>query len=404
MSKRLIISSLLASSFCAPGVASAYEWLPPWMPDTAAVPFAFSSSTLGNTIGVAGLLKGLGQPQAGLIGAGLISDKGSNMTFIGYNNFQVGNAWLLGFDAYNASYSDYIYHLGSAGDNDSLYSQKTVTDAEEAQYHFTMRYIIPWGAAAFKGARAAYEPKRRIQGASPATSGISTVKFEPFLSERSLSSSNDSAPDSTWGVNLGFEWDNRNDVRNPSLGAKLKLNIAHAPDSGNDNTWTKVEIEQSHYFSLGKVDDVFSRQVLAFDMYVADTPTWNRCGSGTCERPPEYAGVSLGGLYHLRGYSANRYHGRSAVHYSLEYRVMPEWQPLQSWPIFNWYDVPWWQWVAFVDAGRVADEFSIQELHRDMKYNLGGGIRFQVEGIVVRTEMAFGDEENMFRVMINQPF
>ena len=83
---------------------------------------------------------------------------------------------------------------------------------------------------------------------------------------------------------------------------------------------------------------------------------------------------------------------------------MPEWQPLQSWPIFNWYDVPWWQWVAFVDAGRVADEFSIQELHRDMKYNLGGGIRFQVEGIVVRTEMAFGDEENMFRVMINQPF
>lgn len=71
---------------------------------------------------------------------------------------------------------------------------------------------------------------------------------------------------------------------------------------------------------------------------------------------------------------------------------------------FNWYDVPWWQWVAFVDAGRVADEFSIQELHRDMKYNLGGGIRFQVEGIVVRTEMAFGDEENMFRVMINQPF
>lgn len=216
------------------------------------------------------------------------------MTFIGYNNFQVGNAWLLGFDAYNASYSDYIYHLGSAGDNDSQYSQKTVTDAKEAQYHFTMRYIIPWGAAAFKGARAAYEPKRRIQGASPATSGISTIKFEPFLSERSLSSSNDSAPDSTWGVNLGFEWDNRNDVRNPSLGAKLKLNIAHAPDSGNDNTWTKVEIEQSHYFSLGKVDDVFSRQVLAFDMYVADTPTWNRCGSGTCERPPEYAGVSLG--------------------------------------------------------------------------------------------------------------
>ena len=83
---------------------------------------------------------------------------------------------------------------------------------------------------------------------------------------------------------------------------------------------------------------------------------------------------------------------------------MPDWQPLEEWPIFNLYDVPWWQWVAFIDVGRVADEFSLSTLHEEMKWSSGGAIRFQVEGIVVRTEMSKGSEESLFRVMINQPF
>ncbi len=83
---------------------------------------------------------------------------------------------------------------------------------------------------------------------------------------------------------------------------------------------------------------------------------------------------------------------------------MPDWQPLEDWPVFEWYDVPWWQWVAFVDVGRVADDYDLAELHRDMKWSVGGAVRFQVEGIVVRTEMAWGSEDSLFRVMINQPF
>lgn len=34
----------------------------------------------------------------------------------------------------------------------------------------------------------------------------------------------------------------------------------------------------------------------------------------------------------------------------------------------------------------------------------GGAVRFQVEGIVVRAELARGGDEGTFRVMINQPF
>lgn len=83
---------------------------------------------------------------------------------------------------------------------------------------------------------------------------------------------------------------------------------------------------------------------------------------------------------------------------------MPDWQPLQNWPIFDLYNVPWWQWVVFTDVGRVADEYNLATLHQDMRSSFGGAIRFQIEGIVVRTEMAWSSEESVFRVMVNQPF
>ncbi|EAR53895.1 hypothetical protein SKA34_16093 [Photobacterium sp. SKA34] len=39
-----------------------------------------------------------------------------------------------------------------------------------------------------------------------------------------------------------------------------------------------------------------------------------------------------------------------------------------------------------------------------MKWSAGGTIRFQVEGVVVRTEITWGSEESTSRVMVNQPF
>ena len=84
--------------------------------------------------------------------------------------------------------------------------------------------------------------------------------------------------------------------------------------------------------------------------------------------------------------------------------MLPEWQPLEDIPLINYYDLPWWQWVAFAEVGRVADEYDIKTLHTDMKWSLGGAVRFQVEGIVVRAELARGGDEGTFRVMINQPF
>lgn len=165
-----------------------------------------------------------------------------------------------------------------------------------------------------------------------------------------------------------------------------------------------MALHNSQYWDIGPLNDFFNKQVLAFSVYTADTPTWNNCSNNQCQRPPEYESVKLGGLFRLRSFTAGRFHGRSAISYTAEYRVMPEWQPLGSWPVFSLYNVPWWQWVAFTDVGRVADEYNLKTLHEDMKWSAGGAIRFQVEGVVVRTEVAWGSEDSIFRVMVNQPF
>jgi outer membrane protein assembly factor BamA len=401
--KQLFLRSAtgLALFLISPYVFSESDIWPNSLPETAAVPFMYSSESLGTTIGVAGVMKGVGQPQATLFAAGMYSSKGSYLTYLSSDNNQVGHSWLFGANAYNASFKDMDYYIGTAGSNNSHQSDEVFTDSTEAQYHLTANYILPIGNAKDIGAQAAYTPNRKVKSGNPFDSGVSSIELSPFYYSRTLSDVSDwDEPESNWGMKVNFDWDNRNSVRNTTNGSRTELDFTYSPETSSQEEWWTWEFQQSAFFDLGGIGNVIKKQVLAFDFYLADTPSWEE----GAHQPPEYAGIKLGGLYRLRSYGGGRFHGRSAVHYSAEYRVMPDWQPLEDWPIFNLYDVPWWQWVAFVDTGRVADEFSLSTLHDDLRWSAGGAIRFQVEGIVVRTEMAWGSEENVFRVMINQPF
>lgn len=376
---------------------------PNWVPESAVVPFAFTSDSLGNAIGIAGIAKGVLQPQMSVLATGFYTDKNSFMTYGSVANYQTDNNWLLGFELYQGNYVDSNYYLGEQGSNDSNVGDVTVTTGKEAKYRASFRYVFPWGEGEKQGTQAGYTPSRDISGKTPFESGVSSLNIQPFFSTRKLDVTFEE-PQQTWGVAVQFDWDNRNDTRNPTQGSKTSVNMTYSPQYRDDESWATVSLENSHYWDLGPINDLFNKQVFALSLYTADTPTWNQCSSGHCNRPSEYEGIKLGGLYRLRSYTSGRFHGRSAVSYSAEYRVMPEWQPLGDWPIFNLYQVPWWQWVAFVDVGRVADEYDLKTLHRDMKWSAGGAIRFQVEGIVVRTEMAWGSGESLFRVMVNQPF
>ncbi len=365
--------------------------------DSAFLPFYFSTETLGNTVGIAGVAKGVGQPQAALFGAALYTDKKSYVTFLSAFNYALTDQLLVSSQLYKAQFNQNPYYIGDQGNNDSVASDKTITNGLEQNYEVEFKYLLPWGNVAQNGLLGVFQPIRDVSFASPLESGVSSISLTPFYSSRRLDINN--TTEKSTGFELIFDWDNRDSVRNPTKGSHTALTTTVGAQSWqSEDRWTKVEFQNSQYYALGPLGDLFDQQVLAFDFYTADTPNWNN------ERPPEQEQVSLGGLYRLRGYTSGRFHGRSAVHYSAEYRVIPEWQPLDEIPLINYYDLPWWQWVFFAEAGRVADQYDLKTLHKDMKWNLGGAVRFQVEGIVVRAEYAQGADEGTFRVMINQPF
>ena len=398
MKKRLFsVLAFSASLFLSPQIVAKEK-------DSAFVPFYFSTETLGSTVGLAGVAKGVGQPQAALFGMGLYSEKDSYVGFLSAFNYALSSNLLFSTQMYQARFNDNPYYLGDQGSNSSSTEDKTVTNGDEENYKLEFKYLLPWGNVREHGLIGAFQPVRDVSFASPVDSGVSSIIFTPFYSSRELDIYNEKKEEAT-GFSLTFDWDNRDSVRNTTRGSHTSFDLTTGAESlQSEDLWLKWEFQNSQYYSLGPLGDWFDQQVLAFDFYTADTPTWNKCDGAVCARPPEQEQARLGGLYRLRGYTAGRYHGRSAIHYSAEYRVLPDWQPLDDIPLINYYDLPWWQWVAFAEVGRVADDYDLKTLHEDMKWNVGGAVRFQVEGIVVRAEMAKGTDEGTFRVMINQPF
>ena len=394
-------AALSAFFIACPLVSYADGW-PSWQPETAAVPFVFSTESMGLTVGGAGVIKGVGQPQAAVLGAGVVSDKGSWIGYLGASNFQLGRRFLFGLEGYDSEFVGFEYYLGDAAKNDGVQSEAIIASSRESLYRFSARYVLPLGAGTYQGAKAAYWPTRTITGSNPVDSGVTSIEVQPFYQSRNLEE-NQPAGEATKsvGAKLTLDWDNRDHPRNPTSGSQSQFTLTRGLAEQEQDAWWTWEAEQSAFFDLGNLGNVFDKQVIAVNVYTGDTPSWE---DDPYYQPPAFAGLKLGGLYRLRSFQSGRFHDRSALSYTAEYRVMPDWQPLGELPVFNLYDVPWWQWVAFMDVGRVASEYNLRELHQNMKWSAGVAMRFQVEGVVVRSEMAWGSEDSLFRVMINQPF
>ena len=391
-------------------------------PEFAGVPFLFSSRDWGTAIGGSGLLRSVGQPQMSLFGTGIVS---SNSTWLGYlslNNIMMPglDQWLLDISAMEASFSETSYYVPgnpnftheTPGTNDSSADNHVRTSGQESRYKLQFKYILPIGQGR-DGALATLGQQNKSNNQTgrvwnPFESGVTSLEFQPFYERQKLGSEAQlTGDDEAMGMRFIADYDNRNSSQLPTRGSKLSFTLSHDWGGSNRAEWTTWEMEYSKFFNLGG-NSLMRQQVIAVNAWLADTPSWNDTtsvnGSEQYKRPPSFAGINLGGWDKLRGYTSERFHGRSAVSYSFEYRVMPEWQPLDDIPVIRGYDIPWWQWTFFIDAGRVADTFSLGELHNDMKYSFGGGIRFRVEGVTVRTEIASSKEETQFRVFVNQPF
>jgi outer membrane protein assembly factor BamA len=119
-------------------------------------------------------------------------------------------------------------------------------------------------------------------------------------------------------------------------------------------------------------------------------------------RPPPWEGARLGGYNRMRAYDNNRFSDKAAFYATAEYRAVLDWNPLRK----NDYipvAVDWFQVVAFVEAGRVNDNYDF-DLLTDMKYDAGLSLRAMAAQIPVRFDIAYGDEGVDFWLMVYQPF
>ena len=66
--------------------------------------------------------------------------------------------------------------------------------------------------------------------------------------------------------------------------------------------------------------------------------------------------------------------------------------------------IQWIQFVPFVEVGRVASSWNMDDLHSDMKWDAGIGIRMLAKGLVARIDTAFSEEGFGVQMIVSQPF
>jgi hypothetical protein len=395
-------SSTESNNATANGNTEQATTMPHFDTEVAGVPFIISTEQLGTAVGVSGIIKHAGQPQASIFGLGLYSENDSNISFISFNNYALPGlkSWLFSTEYYRGYLSNGIYYVPAArAPGEPRTTNEVIAEGTESSLRVNARYVLPWGLGANGAARSLKQQRGEVEF-NPLESGVTSINVTPFQQQRDVTGY-DNLPDIAQGLELKFDWDNRDSIGDTESGSQTRFTVRR--DFGNDerNSWTTWELEQSAFVPFDG-NMFFKEQVLAFNYYLADTPTWDS-GTGVADkhRPPSFAGIKLGGFNRLRGYSSGQFYSRSAVSYSAEYRVKPHWQPLHNLPF---YDFPWWQWSAFAETGQVSDSFDLSALHDDLKWTAGLGLRFNVEGVLVRIDFAKSENGGQTWFMVNQPF
>ena len=317
--------------------------------------------------------------------------------------------------AYTDGNPDYSHER--AGSNDSDEDNYMDKHGWDSFVDLNFNYVLPVGAGKASGTQTfilnrGFLEKGQTGGDiwNPFRSGITTIGLRPFYRYQSIDKYGGGFEHiETNGLKAYLEYNNTDFFQNPTKGSYQRIGITR--DWGwfnSTDSWTLLEAELCKYFSLG-ASKTFRQRVIALDFWTAETPTWDSHISNGKEiirhRAPYYMGTTLGGLYRMRAYPRYRFSDRAAIYYSAELRLIPKWHPLGDVPwIKKWLQWDYWQVVPFVEVGRVADEWSISELHRKMKIDGGIGIRAYMRKIMLRLDIAFSDEGGGVTLWVGHPF
>jgi len=387
------------------------------------VPYAFYNDSFGFAGAYAYAVNGWPQKQSALIATAMVGTQGSAMGFIMGRDLQMPFTQRLFLDAIvQAGYFQEaeIYTSGNpdfpderAGSNDSDKDNYVESDGWDNFFRLRFKYLLPIGHGKDEIITTQVVDRGMlVDGATggeswnPFVSGRTYFEMKPFYRLQQVDSDDVQEDVKTNGLELSLFRDNRDFKLNPSKGSALRLKFNR--DFGwfdSSDSWTVVDAEFTKYFSLGE-SGWFRQQVLAFDFWTAYSPTWNEKSNGNIENgAPSFAGATLGGLWRLRGYPSQRFSDKAAIYYAAEMRFIPRWNPFDGWPWLQQYlGIQWLQFVPFVEIGRVAPEWNVDDLHEDMKWSGGLGVRFWAKGIVARIDSAVSDEGFGVQMMVAQPF
>jgi outer membrane protein assembly factor BamA len=242
---------------------------------------------------------------------------------------------------------------------------------------------------------------------NPLESGRTYVEINPFFRSQKLEGTLKTTQQ-TSGLDIALQYDNTNYRNNPTQGSYQRLFYSLDPGiNGSNNPWQVLGFEAAKYIPLGPAWSARER-VLAFNLWTVDCLSWNdfvvEGGQPVYHRPPSYKGANLGGLWRMKGFAATRFHDRAALYYGAEYRHTLDWNPLSDITFNGRLKVDWFQVVGFTELGRVAPSWSVETLHKDMKWTAGIGLRAMVNNITLRADLGISEEDHILQLFIGYPF
>ncbi len=418
---------VLASLALAAWSACAEEILETSLPPADAqinLPYAFWNETFGFAAGYVYAMNGFPQPQAGVVGSIMAGTEGSVMGFAMGQNIRPLQSLprLFADPIFSMGYFDNadVFVDGNpdfpderAGSNDSDPNNFITGRGRDTFARVRFKYLLPIGTGLERILPAfQFDGGLLVDGANgghgfnPWKSGLTYVEVMPFYRSQNVANDLVDIDQATNGLELSLFYDNRDIGSNPSRGQSVRLRVAR--DWGllnSTDSWTSAGAEVDHYVSLGETKR-FRQRVLALNAWTSYSPTWSVRPDGLVEnRPPAFSGATLGGLWRMRAFPAQRFNDKAGIYYAAELRLIPEWNPMEYWPALQRHvGIQWIQMVPFVEVGRVAPDWEFAELHRNMKWDVGCGLRAWAHGLVARVDVAYSDEGFGVQMMVSQPF
>ncbi len=391
------------------------------------LPFAFSSESMGTTMGIGSGAKGYGQDQLLVGGAfygGFEETVGAVLALYDYQpqwakRFFFSIIGSAGHYPKQRAYADPLYTPADgarSGTNDSDQENYVVSSGSDNWWEIKFEWILPIGSGRTDPMAAYHLNGGLLQsGASgggqwnPLKAGITTLILRQFNRYQSFDYEGKRYEGTIHPIEFGIGYNNTDFPSNPSVGSNQYFSFIQ--DFGwldSVQEWNFIQFESSKYFSLGQ-SDWAKQRVVALNFWTGHSFSWSeeQDAAGHIQRidaPPHFDGANLGGFYRMRGYANHRFHDRSVIYSTAEYRYTPHWNPLGQWSLLKFLKMDWWQFVGFVEGGRVAPDYELDELFSDWKLDGGLGIRFMMAGGVIRLDFGFSEEGGNAWLMFGHPF